>query len=650
MSDIIIENQSPAVNSTTKGIIEVGRETTLTLGANTTLINTYGPAISLDGTATGNRLANLIVNSNVNVTGNIVVANNYYTIKIAGPLSSSINILLSADTVSAGTATNITAADGYTLTPADVAKLNLVNENYHLELSNGQVIVAEDAPAISVTESLDFGPVRAGYTTPPAAQTVTVTNTSDAAVTLTQPESTANFTVGALPATELAAGATATFEVTPKAGLSAGAYTDTITVNSTGGGVAPTCSAKLNVCYTFECAVTGLTDELPSLGDVSTYFSEFGFETTAAVRAGGIFYIDPARSRLTLGFTANPGYKLGWSIDQYAAGDDETVLTHWDVAPNHVDAHYNYKATITVSSDEAYTTVATGSASAAPGATVTVPVTIANNPGFAAFAFTIGYDAGALELTDIAKGDILTSEDGAFTKNIAGNTVTWDDLYNTTATEGTLFTLTFHVKDTVAGDVYPITVSTQGSQVICDENAAVVPALALPGAITVAAGPGELTPPVLIADTTGNTVGQAVYLAFSDDEAWRSAISGITVNTTPLTGGQYTISAGAINIDAGVFTAPGDYTVTVAASGYSDATVTQRMNEATTLYTVTFVSDGATYTTVKAASGATIEAPADPAKEDHVFDGWYVDEAWITAVSFPYTVTGDVTLYAKWTP
>jgi hypothetical protein len=91
--------------------------------------------------------------------------------------------------------------------------------------------------------------------------------------------------------------------------------------------------------------------------------------------------------------------------------------------------------------------------------------------------------------------------------------------------------------------------------------------------------PGPQTPPTLTADTTDNTVGQAVDITFTDDEAWRTAISGITVGGTPLTGEQYTVTAGNINIAAAVFTAAGDYSIAVTANGYSDAAVTQTINE-----------------------------------------------------------------------
>ncbi len=83
-----------------------------------------------------------------------------------------------------------------------------------------------------------------------------------------------------------------------------------------------------------------------------------------------------------------------------------------------------------------------------------------------------------------------------------------------------------------------------------------------------------LTPPVLTADTNGNTPGQAVELTFTDDAAWRGAITGVTVNGASAAG-QYTVAEGSLTIDAGVFTAAGDYVVVIAATGYPDAAVTQ---------------------------------------------------------------------------
>ena len=96
------------------------------------------------------------------------------------------------------------------------------------------------------TTAIDFGSVYTGYTQP-AAQTVTVKNTGNQPVILTQPSSTDNFVVGNLTDTELVAGETATFTVQPKTGLSVGTYSDTITVSDTNNNVTLPITASFTV-------------------------------------------------------------------------------------------------------------------------------------------------------------------------------------------------------------------------------------------------------------------------------------------------------------------------------------------------------------------------------------------------------------------
>ena len=88
---------------------------------------------------------------------------------------------------------------------------------------------------------------------------------------------------------------------------------------------------------------------------------------------------------------------------------------------------------------------------------------------------------------------------------------------------------------------------------------------------------GSKTPPALTIDTTDNKVGQAVDITFTDDETWRGAITGITADGNALTSDQYSVTAGNINLTAGIFTAPGDYEIVVQATDYADACVTQNI-------------------------------------------------------------------------
>lgn len=88
---------------------------------------------------------------------------------------------------------------------------------------------------------------------------------------------------------------------------------------------------------------------------------------------------------------------------------------------------------------------------------------------------------------------------------------------------------------------------------------------------------GSDTPPALTADTKNYTVGESINLTFSDDIAWRAAISSISLDGKELKTCPYSITAGNINIAAGVLTSAGEHTITIKAMGYNDATITQNM-------------------------------------------------------------------------
>ena len=81
-----------------------------------------------------------------------------------------------------------------------------------------------------------------------------------------------------------------------------------------------------------------------------------------------------------------------------------------------------------------------------------------------------------------------------------------------------------------------------------------------------------------------------------------------------------------------------------------DITLYAKWISATTELTVTFESNGGSSVnaqTVKA--GEKIETSPVTTKVGYVFSGWYSDSALIQAVSFPFPVTSNCTLYAKWT-
>ena len=85
-----------------------------------------------------------------------------------------------------------------------------------------------------------------------------------------------------------------------------------------------------------------------------------------------------------------------------------------------------------------------------------------------------------------------------------------------------------------------------------------------------------------------------------------------------------------------------------------NATYTATFVETLRSYTVTFNMNGhGTAIGGKTVSyGQTVEEPADPSEAHYTFGGWYTDSACSTGKEYDFStlVTGDVTLYAKWTP
>jgi uncharacterized repeat protein (TIGR02543 family) len=100
------------------------------------------------------------------------------------------------------------------------------------------------------------------------------------------------------------------------------------------------------------------------------------------------------------------------------------------------------------------------------------------------------------------------------------------------------------------------------------------------------------------------------------------------------------------------------------AGWYSDAGLTSAYNFATPVngditlyakwtlnnYTVTFNSNGGTSVVSQVIPyGSTATQPANPTKAGNTFSGWYSDAGLTSAFSFATPITGDITLFAKWT-
>lgn len=93
-----------------------------------------------------------------------------------------------------------------------------------------------------------------------------------------------------------------------------------------------------------------------------------------------------------------------------------------------------------------------------------------------------------------------------------------------------------------------------------------------------------------------------------------------------------------------------DLTIAFAFTTAIIADITLYANWATDSYSVTFHSNGGTPVSSQAVSyNGTAAEPSNPTKSGYTFDGWYKDAGLTTAFSFVSAITGNTTLYAKWT-
>ena len=99
----------------------------------------------------------------------------------------------------------------------------------------GVSVKAEEKPQVSLKadpSEIIYDPMEEGYNTPDYVYRITLTNTGNTAVDLTQPQAQ-YFEIGELSATQLDPGAEAIFTAVPKTGMTAGEYSESIQVTAT---------------------------------------------------------------------------------------------------------------------------------------------------------------------------------------------------------------------------------------------------------------------------------------------------------------------------------------------------------------------------------------------------------------------------------
>ena len=92
--------------------------------------------------------------------------------------------------------------------------------------------------------------------------------------------------------------------------------------------------------------------------------------------------------------------------------------------------------------------------------------------------------------------------------------------------------------------------------------------------------------PTLTANKIDNALGRSIEITFTDDAAWREAITEVSVDGVALNAGQYSKdTAGKIIINGDVFNTGKEYNIVIKADGYVDAGVMQKILAPVTLTT-----------------------------------------------------------------
>jgi len=271
------------------------------------------------------------------------------SVTVSLPTSSNFDISARTGLVECGDSFEIDINSTVTITvqPKDGLVAGTYNETITLSGNNSETssiavtFTVNPTPTynISVTpETIFFGGMTAGYSASPAAQTVTIENTGNQSVTLTQPTAT-NYYIGALSTTALTAtGDTATFTVQPKTGLAVGTYNENITVSGNNGA-----SASVSVAFTVYAAPTY---------NISATPETIPFESMTAGYSAA-----PAAQTVTIENTGNQSVTLiqPTATDYYISALSTTSLTAtgdvatFTVQPKTGLAAGNYDETITVS-------------------------------------------------------------------------------------------------------------------------------------------------------------------------------------------------------------------------------------------------------------------------------------------------------------
>ena len=110
-----------------------------------------------------------------------------------------------------------------------------------------------------------------------------------------------------------------------------------------------------------------------------------------------------------------------------------------------------------------------GSGTASPGQTVSIPITLDENPGITSMALDVQYDRTAMSLISVTDSGALRGAMHSGNLSLYPYELNWDTYAGDMTATGTIVTLTFAVEETAPADSYPITVTCWNGAIYNEE-------------------------------------------------------------------------------------------------------------------------------------------------------------------------------------
>ena len=261
------------------------------------------------------------------------------------------------------------------------------------------------------------------------------------------------------------------------------------------------------------------------------------------------------------------------------------------------------------------------------GQTFTLQIYLDKNPGLISLTLDLEYDKTAMELVGVSRADALSSHTFTTTNTetdagflISPFRLLWDGRVQDFTT-GTLVTLTFESKIDAAVGEYPVTVSYD-RQNTNSEYGKPCDVLIQNGSVTLIKGAYTVL--------YKNYDGTLLYEKDCNENDVPSYVGALPIRPADAAYSYEFVGwKGVLSADPSVICYEAEY------RGIPQ------------VYQVFFYVDGAYFHAVEASYGSFVDLSRIPSKQNHYFDGWYLDEACTQRITAKQMPAEDLRLYGR---